>query len=200
MLIDKREAERAVVGAWRLFLGKPDALRFFDFGADGFWRSFGAILPLAPLYALTALADRRDLIEAAPPDAQFNDIAFWIAKLVTLCFDWATFPITLALIAGFIGIRTAYPAYIVVRNWATLLMIVPFAAIALLDLSGLVSSDLLFLPSLAALAAALRMSYLVARRTLNAGIDFSIGLVVLDFLVSLALVMLIGRLFGFEAI
>ena len=85
------------------------------------------------------------------------------------------------------------------RNWATVLMIIPFAAIGLLDLFGIMGPTLLFLPSVVALAAALRMSYLIARRTLQVAMDVAIGLVALDFLVSLALVMVIGRIFGVQA-
>ncbi len=194
--MDRAEIERALTGAWRLFLDKRDALRFFDTSADGFWRSFRAIILVAPLYALTALADRHDILSDAIPDDNFSDLAFWTAKALTLCVDWVTLPILLGLMADFIGIRRGYPSYVVVRNWATVLMIVPFAAIGLVDALGIVGPNLLFVPSIIALAVALRMSYLIARRSLQVGIDVAIAMVVLDFLVSLAIVMLVGRLFG----
>ncbi len=197
--MDRAEIERSLTGAWRLFLDKPDALRFFDASADGFWRSFRAIVLVTPFYALTALADRHDILSDAIPDDDFSGSAFWAAKAVTLCLDWVTLPILLGLIAGLIGIRRGYPAYVVVRNWATVLMIIPFAAIGLLDLFGIMGPTLLFLPSVVALAAALRMSYLIARRTLQVAMDVAIGLVALDFLVSLALVVLIARIFGVQA-
>jgi len=104
----------------------------------------------------------------------------------------------LAALASFLGIRRGYPLYVVARNWSTVLIVLPFAAIALADLSGLVSPQALLIPSVLALAIALRFSYLIARRALGVGVDAAIGFVVLDFLVSLGLARLIGRLFGVD--
>jgi hypothetical protein len=194
-LIGRPEIERALTGAWRLFLDKPDALTFFDTGVDGFWRSFQAIVLVAPCYAVAAIADRVTYADSVKA-GEFNEAGFWAAKAVSLCADWVALPILLALIAGFIGIRRAYPAYITVRNWATVLMTLPFAAIALVQVLG-VSDELLFIPSLAALAFSLRFGYLIARRTLSVGVDVAVALVALDWLVSFALVMVISRATGY---
>ncbi len=194
--MDRVEIVRSLTGAWRLFLGKPDAMRFFDASVDGFWRSFRAIILVAPLYGLTALADRHDLLTDANPTDDFTNVQFWAAKALTLGLDWLTLPLLLGLIAGFIGIRRGYPGYIVARNWATVLMIVPFAAIGLIDLAGLATPTMLVLPSLVALVATFRMSYEIARKSLGAGADVAVAFVILDFLVSLAIVMTANRLFG----
>ena len=78
--MDRAEIERSLTGAWRLFLGKPDAMRQFDSSVDGFWRSFRAIVLIAPLYALTALADRHDMLTDAIPTDDFSDGTFWAAN------------------------------------------------------------------------------------------------------------------------
>ena len=58
-------------------------------------------------------------------------------------------------------------------------MVLPFAAIALLDSSSAAQRrNSLFLPSLAALAVVLRFSYLIARRALGVGVDVGDRLVV----------------------
>src|SRR5665213_1786816 len=110
-LIGRPEIERALTGAWRLFLNKPDAMTFFDTGVDGFWRSFQAIVLVAPCYAVAALADRTTYADDIGA-GQFSDAGFWTTKAVSLCVDWVALPILLALLSGFIGIRRAYPAYI----------------------------------------------------------------------------------------
>ncbi len=196
--MDRAEIVRALTGAWRLFLGRPDAMRFFDSSVDGFWRSFRAIILVAPLYALTALADRQDMLTDANPADDIGNSQFWAAKALTLGIDWVTLPILLGLIAGFIGIRRGYPGYIVARNWATVVMIIPFAVIGLIDLTGLASPSVLVLPSLVALVATFRMSYEIARKSLGVGADVAVAFVALDFLVSLAIVMTVNRLFGIE--
>ncbi len=194
--MDRAEIQRALTGAWRLFLGKPDALRFFDTSVDGFWRSFRAIILVAPLYGLVALADRNDMLTDANPGDDYSNAQFWAAKALTLALDWVTLPILLGVIANFIGIRRGYPALIVARNWATVLMIIPFAAIGLIDLAGIGSASALVLPSLVALVATFRMSYEIARKTLGVDADVAVAFVVLDFLVSLAIVLICNRLFA----
>lgn len=195
-MIDIDEIRRSLAGAWDVFLGRPGALRSFDIGSDGFWRSFRAIVLVAPLYALTVLADWQAALSAAPtpPDGG----AFAAARAITLVLDWAALPALLAALAGFLGIKRGYTAFVVVRNWSTVITILPFAAIAALDLLGLMPGDFIVIPSLAALAFALRFGYMAARVTLGVPVDVAIGFVALDFLVSLALVMTVGRLFGVE--
>ncbi|MEX0852443.1 MAG: hypothetical protein WD036_04055 [Bauldia sp.] len=197
-MITRDEIARSLNGAWLLFLDRPNAIRLFDASYQGFWRSFQAIILIAPVYAVTILADRRILLAGASADATFNEMAFMAAKWLALAFDWITLPLLLAALATFLGIRRNYPAYIVARNWSTVLIVLPFAAIALIDLSGLLSSEVLFFPSVLALAIALRFSYLIARRALAVGVEVAIGFVVLDFLVSLALARLISRLLGVD--
>lgn len=198
--MDRAEIQRSLVGAWRLFLGKPDAMRLFDASVDGFWRSFGAILLVAPLYALTALADRHDMLTDALASDDIGLGTFWAAKALTLCIDWVTLPLLLGLLADFVGIRRGYAAFIVARNWATVLMIMPFAVIALIDLVDGAGPTALMLPSLLALAATFRMSYQIARKALAVGADVAVGFVALDFLVSLAIVMIVNRLFGIDGL
>jgi hypothetical protein len=192
------EIGRSLTGAWLVFLGRPGAMRFFDASSEGFWRSFQAIALVAPFYALTAIADRRATLAAALPDAD-GPPAFWAAKAFLLALDWVTLPLLLAALAGFLRIKPRYAAYVVARNWSTVLAVAPFGAVALLDIIGLLPGDAVMIPSLVALVFALRVSYMVARTALAAPVDVAIGYVVFDFLVSLALVRILGRLLGVEA-
>jgi len=197
-MIGRDEIVRSLNGAWLLFLGQTSAVRLFDASYRGFWHSFQAIILIAPAYGLTVLADRKARLNDGLPDAAFDEAAFEAARWLTLAFDWIALPLLLAGLATFLGIRRNYATYIVARNWSTVLSILPFAAVALLDLSGMVWEEILIFPSLVALAIALRVSYLVARQGLGVGADVAVGFVVLDFLVSLALARLIGRLLGVD--
>ncbi len=79
-------------------------------------------------------------------------------------------------------------------------MIVPFALIGLIDISGIATANSLVLPSLVALVATFRMSYEIARKALGVGGDVAVAFVALDFLVSLAIVLICNRLFGLTAL
>ncbi len=196
-MISLDEIARSLQGAWLLFFDRAGAIRLFDAGYRGFWRSFQAAVLVVPAYELTVLADRRAMLAAA--DGQgFNEVAYTAARWLAFAFDWVTLPLLLAALAGFLGIRRGYPTYVVARNWTSVLAVLPFGVIALLDVAGVFSAEILFLPSLLALAIALRFSYVVARRALDVGVDVAIGFVALDFLVSLTLTALISRLLGVD--
>jgi hypothetical protein len=194
-LIGRAEIQRSLAGAWNLFLGRPDALRAFDTSLEGFWRSFQAILVVAPLYFLTALTDQMGVVGDA--GTAVTPEKFWATELLSLVLDWIALPALLAVIGGLVGIKQRYPAYIVVRNWATPVMLAPFAAIALLSVIG-IGEEILLIPSLAAVAFSLRFSYLIVRRTLGVEIDVAIAFVLLDVFVSLAVVKVVGRLTGID--
>jgi hypothetical protein len=193
-VITRDEIARSLSGSWALVQNRPDAMRHFDVSLDGFWRSFQAIILIAPIYALTAMADRRAMLSDAIADETFSDSAFITAKAITLGLDWITLPIILAVVAGPLGIQRGYTAYVVARNWTTVLLILPFAAIALIEMIGLISIEIAALLTFVALAAVFRVSYVVARRALNTGMDIAVGIVVLDFLVSVAIAVTIDRL------
>ncbi|HVY21276.1 MAG TPA: hypothetical protein VHA70_14510 [Bauldia sp.] len=193
-MIGRAEIEQALTGAWKVFLSRPDAMRSFDTSLEGFWRSFQAILIVAPVYLLTELSDQMGLVTNGAAVAPEK---FWATEILSLVLDWIALPALLAVIGGPLGIKRAYPAYIVVRNWATPLMLAPFAAISLLSVLG-VSEDILLIPSVAAVAYSLRFSYLVVRRTLTTHLDVAIGYVVLDVLVSLAVVRVVAKLTGVD--
>lgn len=193
-MIGRAEIEQALTGAWKVFLSRPDAMRSFDTSLEGFWRSFQAILIVAPVYLLTELSDQMGLVTNGAAVAPEK---FWATEILSLVLDWIALPALLAVIGGLLGIKRAYPAYIVVRNWATPLMLAPFAAISLLSVLG-VSEDILLIPSVAAVAYSLRFSYLVVRRTLTTHLDVAIGYVVLDVLVSLAVVRVVAKLTGVD--
>lgn len=186
-MLDRNEVAHSLRGAWRLFLDRPDALRFFDTSIEGFWRSFAAIFLLVPAYALTAYAEYRVILSDSIADEGFSNAAFIFDKGLALCLDWIALPILLAVLARPFGITRTYGPFIVARNWCAVVAVVPFGAIGLLfalDILGVDTANFLFL---AALIVVLRYNFLIARRALAAGTVFAIGIVVLDLVVSLSI-------------
>lgn len=195
-MIGAAEIQRSLTAAWGIFLGRPDALRLLDTSNEGFWRSFQAIALIVPIYAVTAIADWNALAATLPAGAELDSGGFWLSRAIILGADWVTFPIVLAALAGFIGIKQRYATFIVARNWAAVLSAAPFGLIGVLDAVGLLPGDAVFVASLVAFGFAFRVAYMVARLALGFAVDMAIGLVAFDFLLSLAIVMVVGRLFG----
>jgi len=197
-VITRDEIARSLSGAWQLFLDRPNAIRLFDASYDGFWRSFQAIVLIAPAYAVMVLADRRALLDTTDAGA-FDEAAYMAAQWLALGLDWITLPLLLAGLANFLDIRKGYPAYVVARNWSSVLVVVPSAVVALFALAGVLSAEAALFPSVLVLAIAIRFSYLIARRALGVTIDAAIGFVVLDLVVTLGVARLTSRLLGVEA-
>lgn len=194
-MITSNEIIRSVYGSWEVFLDRPGATRHFDTDYAGFWRSFQAIVLVAPFYAVSVMVAYWTLVERVPEAAFIDAGAYAWARAVTLVLDWVALPIVLALAAGALDIKRTYASYIVVRNWSTVLVVVPYAAIALLELMiGTTGFSLIL--TLLALAAVIRLAYLVARRAMDAGVGLAVGIVVLDFLLSLFLRTGTNLLFG----
>lgn len=195
-MLDRDEVARSLSGAWRLFLDRDDAMRFFDASLDGFWRSFTAIFLLIPAYALTALAEYRVIRSDAIADEGFSNAAFVFDKAFALGLDWIALPIILAVLARPLAITRTYAAFIVARNWCAVIAVAPFGLIGLLfglDVLGVDAANFL---SLAALIVVLRYNFLIARRALGAATGFAIGIVVLDLVVSLSIAGLADSLAG----
>jgi hypothetical protein len=194
-MIGRDELARSLTGAWELFLDRPGAMRHFDVSVEGFWRSFRAVVLVVPAYLVAALADREfaaaELGIPLPPDGPFL-----AESAIGLALDWIALPLILAVAARPLGIARRYAAFIVARNWCAVLAVVPFGAIGLLVIAGLVGPELGSTLMLAALIVVLRYNYLVARRGLEVGAGFAIGIVALDFAVSLTIAVALDEAFA----
>jgi hypothetical protein len=195
-MIGRNDIRRALDGAWLLFLNRPEGMRQFDISIEGFWRSFQAIVLIAPAYALTVIADEQRVLADPAVRESFSQPAFYLDNVVAFGIDWITFPILLALAARPLGIAQAYPGYIIARNWSAVISATPFAAIALLTVLGIIGDDAGAILSLAAIAVVLRYNFLVARIALGGGIGFAVAVVAADFAVSLLIARAVDGLFG----
>jgi hypothetical protein len=188
--LTRDEIVRSLTGAWHVFLDRPDASDYFDLSVIGFWRSFRAILLVVPAYVLSALTTWTTL------PAEIDGSWFVAAKTVSLAIDWVAFAVVLALVADRLHVGPTYSAYIIVRNWASVIATAPFGLVALLYVLGLVGQDVAGTLSLAILFVILRYNYLIARRVLQVGVPLAIGIVVADFILSLAIDAGVSGLFG----
>lgn len=110
-----RHWTESVRAANAVMAGRSDALRRFDFSAEGFWNSFLSILIATPALSLGWLAAaRRSVAEGVAlslPNLMARyaavDLASWIVPLVLL-----------GIIIRFTPIADRFIAYVVATNWA----------------------------------------------------------------------------------
>ncbi|MCK7614042.1 hypothetical protein [Roseibium sediminicola] len=196
-MISLGEIRAALDGSWLLLRNRPEGMAFFDQSIQGFWRSFLVIGLLVPLLLVSGLAEKQFYFaeNLYHPDA-FPDSAFWFAQLAGFGIDWLALPLLLALVAVPIGISHRYVPFIVVRNWSSLLVSIPYMVTYLLFLLGLISTGITVLLSLTCLVVVIWYRYLVARIALQASVSLAIGVVVLDVVLTLLISQIVGLMWG----
>lgn len=172
-----------LTGAWQVMLGRPDGLNRLDTSLEGFWRSFAAVILLAP-FALLSLISQQPLL---PESGVAEPLTGGTIALngFALLVDWFAFPLIFALLAPPFGLGSRYVPYIVARNWASVLIAAIVAVVHGLHLLGLLPSALMPFALIVAIAVALRFSYVIARTTLSVSVAMALPIVVLDLLISL---------------
>ncbi|QFT34186.1 hypothetical protein FIV00_27065 [Labrenzia sp. THAF82] len=196
-MITMGEIRAALDGSWLLLRSRPEGMAFFDQSLQGFWRSFLVIFLLVPAFLASGLTEKKlFLIQNLYHPDLFPDGAYWTAQLVGLSMDWLALPLLLAVVAVPIGISHRYVPFIVVRNWTSLLASMPYLITYLLFLMGFISPAITVLLSLSCLVAIVWYRYLIARIALQATISVSIGVVVLDLLLTLVIGQLVGLMWG----
>jgi hypothetical protein len=194
MIPTRAEIGRALGASWRLFLNDPRGMAGFDVSVNGFWRSFGAIVPMAPFYLVAFLVERQ--MRLADPDQEaFSNATFFLAKTVAVGLDWIAFPIVLALFARQLGMERNYAGFIIARNWASLLIIIPDSLLAAVFGLGILGQEIAGFISLAFLVIFLRFRFLIARIALGASVIFALGVTLTDFLFGLVISAGLNRLF-----
>lgn len=191
-MLTPREVLDAIVQSWRLFKGDRTALQAFDASYDGFWRSFTVIVALAPFYALVFVAELALVAEQGAGGAAVPAPAFFLWKSAAALVDWIAFPAVVAVLAGSLNISGRYALLIVARNWTSILAVLPYALVSLLYAVGLMSTGGLIWSSVIVLVVLLRFRYQVFAAALGGPSGVVVGLVVLDFLLSVV----IGQVFN----
>jgi len=118
-------------GAVRLAKGDTGGMEHFDFSVDGFWRSFWALVVVAPGYAII-VADQ--YISRGDP------VAFWptfSAETVSYLLSWIVFPVLAIWLTRMFDVAERYVPLIVTLNWSSMVqiaaMLVPIALAAVLS-------------------------------------------------------------------
>src|SRR5690606_33630053 len=127
-----------LAGAWLLMRGRPEGLNRLDLSLEGFWRSFAAIVLVAPAALLAALSQGwfADAAAAgAPPDPNLP------LTLLALAVDWTAFPLLFAVLARPLGLGARYVPFIAARNWAAVIVSAMVAVLHALHLAGVLPSQ-----------------------------------------------------------
>ncbi|WP_374833565.1 hypothetical protein [Paenochrobactrum pullorum] len=185
---------RYFYGVWRMMTGKSDGLAYLDISADGFWRSFYAILvSLPPLLAgwvayaaeLTGGREETAMRFSIVIKAAIVDITAWILPIFLL-----------GLVVSKIGIAKRFAPYVIASNWGTALLAWAFAPISLVQLVMQQRSQTISILSLVFMIAIIVMSYRLTRTALQKPTSFALPFYIAMFMVSFAITIMLQELFG----
>ena len=164
-LID--EALHGIWGAIRIILHDPNAFEEFNISAEGFWRSFAAILPAAvlawPLFLISHQAATESALAAGNPLPEPGLIRDY-GQLLLLFVTW---PIAAALLARQFGVDKNYARYMIADNWMSVPAILFTLASELPFLAGVERGFLTVLPTLLVFVGLVYVSWYVALRGLE---------------------------------
>lgn len=184
-------------GAFLLAKRDLSGYQLFNLTIEGFWRSFAAILLIAPVYFLFAglELDAQTPSSAAPETAPDNS-GYYFTKAVALGLDWIAYPIIMVLVSRGLGFSHRYVPYIIAFNWssviAVMVMTVPPAAYYL----GAINAGTVGGLNLLLLLPVLYYRWFIARTALETSGPIAAGLVLLELTVSVAIAKYTAELFA----
>lgn len=172
------EIVRSVQAAWLLARGDTAAMARFDLSVEGFWKSFAAMLVVAPAYVLVLLDQFR--FTGWPEDGWGTARA----ELVAFVVGWLAFPLAAIPLTRLLGLSGRYVPLIVANNWSAVIQVALYTAVVALGsiLPGELRMTALFTATIMVLA----YQWLVIRTALATTGLTAFGLMVIDVLLNIA--------------
>lgn len=141
---------------WRTMAGHPEALNNLNTSADGFWRSFYAILVALPPMLIGWVEISARLIENSD-DATLRLLATLKLGAVDMII-WLLPLVIIGLLSRSLGLERRFSTYVVATNWGTALFAWVYAPLSFLNL---------LLPSLSTIFAGIGFGVFVATLALS---------------------------------
>jgi hypothetical protein len=177
---------RSIHGTWRIARLDPNALAYFNLTIDGFWRSFAALVLVAPFYiGFLALSYGHHPGLELPTSPAVSMEWYVTVKLAAFAAGWLIFPLVMVAMTRLLDLTPTYVQYIIVWNWSNVLEMVVILPALIFFLSGALPGQTAAMILMAAHVTMLFYGYLVARTGLRCKPVTAIGIVAFNFLLSL---------------
>lgn len=175
----------SVMVALRLARGDGKAIDDFDISPAGFWRSFSAMLLVAPFSAMLAMT-RYDIISGGNLGAVSGAVTpgrFLLIEIIAYVIAWTAFPVLMATFVRYLDCQQNYIRGIVAFNWASVPQNVLYIPVAVASLNGAAVGPLPFFVLIAVLVYGwfvLRNGFGITKgqAMMLVGLDLSIGVMI----------------------
>ncbi len=122
-MITAPEVAKALYGAWRLARFDPSGLDQFDNTAEAFWRSFSAMLIVAPGHVILVALGHSTLVATSGP------VDIFLIEAIAYVIGWFAFPFVMLYVCDRIDRGERYFRFIAASNWAVVLQIALLLAV-----------------------------------------------------------------------
>ena len=136
------EIIRSLSATGQLLRHDREGLSGFNNTASGFWRSFSAIILIAPLYVFIASVNWNPDSTGAATAASSNGDGFSPGlSLISLSLQWALWPLAMAFASRWLGLGQHFSRYVIVYNWSNVAIITVLAIPTVLFKAGMFSLE-----------------------------------------------------------
>ncbi len=192
-----QEVFRSLTGAWLLARRAPSALTYFNLTIEGFWRSFAAVLLVAPIFFVFATLDfTADTASSADDGVRPDAAGHYVGTAVLLAVSWISFPLIMVPVSRVLGLAHRYVTYIIVYNWSSVLAEVVLAAPVALLYLGVIGVDTARGGFGIALLLVVVYRWFIARIALETTGLVASAMVLLEFTLSIAISQYGGQIVG----
>lgn len=183
-MVGPAEIENYMTGVWMLARNDRRGFGWLDLSADGFWRSFTAIVYAFPAFAIS-WASYRAAYVAAAGEAAATGLGLFLRLALIDITNWLAPILIVALIAVPLGLSTNFGRWVVATNWLSLpvayAMAIPVALTLLIpgfEPVGVIVALVFFGFAVAIFFRLTRLSF---NNDVPVAIAITVGLVILSF-------------------
>lgn len=201
MSLNLAYVQRSVDAAFDLVVRDERAWSKFDLTADGFFRSFAALLIVLPLNVATDLIANQVAINEKLRNGQsileqtygLGDAIF---STIAMTGQLLVFPIAMVFLLRFLELTHRYSALIIAHNWGTVVVYLFNLPAFLLHAAGIISADLAIDLNLIVFGLTLYYRFYIAQTALDAGWSMAAGIATLDIVLQLYFLIALNAVSG----
>ncbi|MFC4272104.1 hypothetical protein GQF03_14905 [Sneathiella chungangensis] len=175
-MITLKEISGYFFGAYLLARRDPRALGYFDISAEGFYRSFFAMLLAVPFFAIENAVDYKTLPTGT------SIVPFLLLLCLALWSSWGAYLLVMAILAKYIGFPDRYSVFVIVYNWAQFAIILVWLPVSII-ISGIFPVAFASAVNLIFIGATYVYLWYILKVTLKVTTTQAVGFAFLEFLV-----------------
>lgn len=173
------EIQVSLYASWRLARGDTRGLGLFNTTVEGFWRSFLAMVLVAPLFAILLFLRYHVETGSAAP------IRFFAVQTLGYIVAWFAFPLIMFYVVQAIDRERRFFTYVVAYNWSSVLQNLIYLPLAMAAELGLLPAELSSFLSFVVLTLVFVYIWFVTRTALAITGLLAAGIVAGDFVLSI---------------